>query len=168
MDKSATIYSRFLEMAVNYPDSPAVIEDDRTLTYSQLNAMADSILDKFYDRKPGYVGIVMHHGAEQIAAMLAVLKSGAAYIPAEPSLPQERIDYMMHTAGVELIITDNYCRHLKPAQREMKDRSTPDGVAYVLYTSGTSGKPKGVVVENHSVVNYAEAVSLTHLRAHET
>lgn len=157
MDKSATIYSRFLELAVNYPDSPAIIEDDRTLTYSQLNAMADSILDKFYDRKPGYVGIVMHHGAEQIATMLAVLKSGAAYIPAEPSLPQERIDYMMHTAGVELIITDNYCRHLKPAQREMKDRSTPDGVAYVLYTSGTSGKPKGVVVENHSVVNYAEA-----------
>ena len=157
MDNKRTIYSRFRDMVEKYPSAPAIIEDDRTLTFSELDAMTDAILAKFYDRRPAFVGIVMHHGAEQIAAMLAVLKSGAAYIPAEPSLPQERIDYMMQTAGVDLIITDNYCRHLKPAQHEMTDRSTPDGVAYVLYTSGTSGKPKGVVVENHSVVNYSEA-----------
>lgn len=157
MNNRRTIYSRFREMVTKYSDEPAIIEDDRTLSYSQLDAMADSILAKFYDKKPEFVGIVMSHGAEQIVAMLAVLKSGAAYVPAEPSLPQERIDYMMHTAGVGLVITDNYCRHLKAADRDMSDRSTPDGVAYVLYTSGTSGKPKGVVVENHSVVNYAEA-----------
>lgn len=152
-----TIYARFREMVNKYPELPAVIEEDRTLTYAQLDAMTDSILAKFYDRKDEYIGIVMSHGAEQIAAMLAVLKSGAAYIPAERTLPQERIDYMMHTAGVRFIITDNYCRHLKAADREMEDRSKPDGVAYVLYTSGTSGKPKGIMVENHSVVNYAEA-----------
>lgn len=156
MDRK-TIYSRFRDMVGRYPDKAAIIEDDRTLSYSQLDKMADAILAKFYDQKPATVGIVMHHGAEQIAAMLAVLKSGAAYIPAEPTLPQERIDYMMQTAGVELIITDNYCRHLVATDKPMVDRSTPDGVAYVLYTSGTSGKPKGVVVENHSVVNYAEA-----------
>ena len=154
---SNTIYSRFKDIADRNPDNPAIIEDDRTLSYSQLDIMADCILAKFYDRSPRYVGIVMSHGAEQIAAMLAVLKSGAAYIPAEPSLPQERIDYMMQTAGVGLIINDNYCRHLKATDKVMADRSTPEGVAYVLYTSGTSGKPKGVMVENHSVVNYAEA-----------
>lgn len=155
--KCKTIYSRFKEVADRTPEATAIIEDDRTVSYAQLDKMADSILAKFYDRNPEYVGIVMGHGAEQIAAMLAVLKSGAGYIPAEPSLPQERIDYMMQTAGVELIINDNYCRHLKATDRVMADRSSPDGVAYVLYTSGTSGKPKGVVVENHSVVNYAEA-----------
>ena len=157
MNSKRTIYSRFREIVEKYPDSPAIIEDERTLTYSELDEMVDSILSKFYNRREAFIGIVMHHGAEQIAAMLAILKSGAAYIPAEPFLPQERIDYMMNTAGVNLIITDSFCRHLKPAKEEMADRSTPDGVAYVLYTSGTSGKPKGVVVENHSVVNYSEA-----------
>ena len=157
MNSKRTIYSRFREIVDKYPDSPAIIEDERTLTYSELDEMVDSILSKFYNRREAFIGIVMHHCAEQIAAMLAILKSGAAYIPAEPLLPQERIDYMMNTAGVNLIITDSFCRHLKPAKEKMADRSTPDGVAYVLYTSGTSGKPKGVVVENHSVVNYSEA-----------
>lgn len=152
-----TIYSFFKEKADRYPENPAIIEDDRTLTFSQLDGMVGAIATKFYDRQPKSVGIVMHHGAEQIAAMLAVLKSGAFYVPAEPSLPQERIDYMMQTAGVDFIINDNFCKHLKPADRIMTDRSEPDGLAYVLYTSGTSGKPKGVSVENHSVVNYCEA-----------
>ncbi len=94
-----TIYSHFKEMVDKYPDNLAIVEDGRSLTYSQLDAMVDSILAKFYDKQPSFVGIVMQHGAHQIAAMLAVLKSGAAYVPAEPFLPKDRIDYMMKTAG---------------------------------------------------------------------
>ena len=152
-----TIYSYFKEIVSKYPENNAIIEEDRTLSFKDLDEMVDAICVKFYDRKPKSVGIVMHHGAEQIAAMLAVLKSGAFYVPAEPSLPQERIDYMMQTAGVDFIIKDNYCKHLKHTDKEMEDCSEPVGLAYVLYTSGTSGKPKGVSVENHSVVNYCEA-----------
>lgn len=154
---SRTIYSRFREVVSDRPEAPAIIEDDRTLSYAQLDGLADRIMARFYAAKPEFIGIVMSHGAEQIAAMLAVLKSGAGYIPAEPSLPAERIRYMMHTAGADLVITDDYCRDLPEAPTAMPDRSRPDGVAYVLYTSGTSGRPKGVVVENHSVVNYTEA-----------
>lgn len=152
-----TIYSCFKAQVDLHPDAPAILEDGRTLTYSELDSMVDAITAKFYDEAPKFVGIVMRHGAEQIAAMLAVLKSGAAYVPAESFLPKDRIDYMMKTAGVKLVITDDYCENLLPATKKYEDRSTPHGVAYILYTSGTTGKPKGVIQENHSVVNYCEA-----------
>lgn len=155
--KGETIYQTFRKQVERHPDNPAVIEEGRTISYAGLDSMCDAIAEKFHDSAPGHIGIVMNHGAEQIAAMLAVLKSGSAYVPAEPFLPQERIDYMMRTADVSLIITDNYCRHLKQPAQALPDRSRPDGLAYILYTSGTSGKPKGVEIENHSVVNYAEA-----------
>lgn len=151
-----TIYSRFSHWVACQQDAPAVAEDGRAVSYRQLDRMANAIMSKFYGKEYQAVGIVMTHSIEMMAAILAVLKSGAAYVPAEPSLPQERIDYMMSTAGVEFVITDEYCRDL-PDAGPHPDRSNPDGVAYILYTSGTSGRPKGVVVENHSVVNYAEA-----------
>lgn len=155
MDKR-TIYTRFHQWASVHPESIAVAEDGRSATYRELDMMADAIMSKFYTKRYSAVGIVMRHSIEMIAAMLAVVKSGAAYVPAEPSLPRKRIDYMMHAAGTEFIITDAYCRNL-PAPQPLADRSVPEGVAYILYTSGTSGRPKGVMVENHSVVNYAEA-----------
>lgn len=151
-----TIYSRFNDRVRLHPDARAVTEDGRAVTYRELDGMADAIMAKFYHRNYSAVGLVMSHGIDMIAAMLAILKSGAAYVPAEPSLPSDRIDYMMLDAGVEFIITDDFCREAAPSP-VLPDRSVPDGAAYVLYTSGTSGRPKGVVVENHSVVNYAEA-----------
>ena len=152
-----TIYGRFRKWVTCQPDAVAVTEDGRTVTYGELDNMANAIMSKFYGDKYMNIGIVMSHSAEMIAAMLAVLKSGAAYVPAEPSLPAERIDYMMREAGVGLVITDDYCRDLPPQAEPLTDRSEADGVAYILYTSGTSGRPKGVMVENRNVVNYAEA-----------
>lgn len=154
--KNNTIYSRFAQCVKQSPDAKAIIEEERSVTYRELDCIADRILARFADSRYPCVGIVMNHGIEMIAAMLAVLKSGAAYVPAEPTLPKDRIDYMMKSASVTLVITDDYCRNLPPASHT-PDRSTPDGIAYILYTSGTTGKPKGVMVENRSVVNYAEA-----------
>ncbi len=151
-----TIYGRFSRCVARQPDALAIVEDGRSVTYKELDLLTDRIVSKFYAERYSCVGIVMSHGIEMIAAILAVLKSGAAYVPAEPSLPQARIDYMMSTAGVKLVITDDYCRKL-PVAELLPDRSVPYGVAYILYTSGTTGKPKGVVIENHSVVNYADA-----------
>lgn len=157
MEKTRTIYGKFKEVADKYPQSPAIIQDDLTLSFSELDKLVDRILSKFETENNKFIGIVMNHGALQVAAMLAVLKSGAAYIPAEPFLPKQRIDYMMKNAGVNLIIDDKFCENLPPDTEKLENKSTPDGIAYVLYTSGTTGKPKGVMIENHSVVNYAEA-----------
>lgn len=125
-----TIYSRFSRWVKLRPDAVAVIEDGRSMTYRELDIMANSIMSKFCANEYKAVGIVMIHSAEMIAAMLAVLKSGAAYVPAEPTLPRQRIDYMMRTAGVGFMITDDYCRDL-PEAPPLSDRSTHGGVAYL-------------------------------------
>lgn len=152
-----TVYGRFRKQVVANPGALAIVEDGRSVTYRELDRMVDSILATFQGRRYDFIGIVMSHGIEMIAAMFAVLKSGAAYIPAEKSLPDARKEYMMETAGVKLVIDDDYCKNLTRVSERLPDFSTPDGLAYVLYTSGTTGRPKGVEVENHSVVNYAEA-----------
>lgn len=151
-----TIYSCFARWVRQNPDAPAVIEENRTVSYRELDELTDRVLGKFADKSYSFIGIVMSHGIEMIAAMLAVLKSGAAYVPAEPTLPKKRIDYMMARAGVSFVITDGYFTGL-PQAESFADRSTSGSPVYVLYTSGTTGKPKGVVVRNSSVVNYAEA-----------
>lgn len=152
-----TIYSRFKAQVERRPDAVAIVDDRRNLTYAQLDDLADSIYWKFHKESHRFIGIEMSHSPEMIAAILAVLKSGAAYIPAEPSLPDERKKYMFESAGVKLVITDDYCRNLTKAGGKLVDKSKPNSPAYVLYTSGTTGRPKGVVVKNSNVVNYAEA-----------
>jgi len=99
-----TIYQRFSHWVKRRPQAIAVTEDGRKATYGELDRMANAIMTKFYAYSLSTVGIVMSHGIEMIAAMLAVLKSGAAYVPAEPSLPKERIDYMMQAAGAGLFV----------------------------------------------------------------
>jgi amino acid adenylation domain len=155
--KDNTIYSKFKSVAERQPDATAIIEDGRSFTYKDLDNLVDAIMSRFIGERHSFIGITMTHSAEMVAAMLAVLKSGAAYIPAELFLPQDRIDYMMRSAGVGLVITDEYCRNLNPTTRGYIDNSAPDGIAYCLFTSGTTGRPKGVLVENESVVRYAEA-----------
>lgn len=142
MENTITIYGKFNEWVRRQPEATAIVEDGRAVTYSELDELANSIMAKFQSCHYEFVGIVMSHGIEMVAAMLAVLKSGAAYVPAEPALPTERIGYMMRTAGVKLVITDEYCRHLSDAA-PFPDASRPDGVAYVLYTSGTTPQGRG-------------------------
>ena len=89
-----TVYSLFRSVVCRQPDAPAVLENDRTLTFAELSAMTDMIADSFPDDIHA-VGIVMTHRAEMVASILAVLKSGAAYIPAEPDFPAGRIRTMM-------------------------------------------------------------------------
>ena len=84
-----SIYSEFKKIVLSSPDEIAVKDDLRTLTFAELEALVDTIAAGFPVRNPAFVGIVMDHGVEMIASILAVLKTGAAYVPAEPSFPIE-------------------------------------------------------------------------------
>lgn len=155
-----TLYGRFREWVLKSPDAPAIVEQDRTLSYKDLDLMTDCICYRLPCDLAAPVGIVMSHRAEMVAAMFAVLKRGLPYVAAEPSLPHSRLEYMMEDSAVSFVITDDFCDVAKGGRRlsaSLPDRSASAGLAYILYTSGTTGKPKGVVVENRNVVNYAEA-----------
>ena len=167
-----TIYSLFERIAANRWEETAIIENSRTMTFGELSNLVDMIAGSF-PREVRSVGIVMNHRAEMIASMLAVLKCGARYVPAEPSFPAGRIRYMMEEAEVDFILTEKenagkldgfpirltdceICGLETPAS-ERTETPNPELPAYVLYTSGTTGRPKGVCVTNRNVCHYVRA-----------
>ncbi len=164
-----TIYSLLIEQIKQRPNKICILDENRALTGKDFIALIDTIGIKIPDRV-SKVGIMMEHSVEMIAAIFAVLKKGAAYVPVEPFFPQERIAFMMQNAGVNLVLTNEI--HINKlsglpyltidqglkitnVQRERKDR--PEDLAYVLYTSGSTGKPKGVSVRNENVCHYIRA-----------
>lgn len=167
-----TIYSLFRQQVEQHHDELAVMDDHRQLSFRQLDQLVDTIASKFLCNRPSFIGIVMDHNVEFIASILAALKVGAAYVPAEPGFPVERIRYMMKECDVDFIIThEKYAARINSGFRKLlieeglemrddvqiDDMSQPDGMAYVLYTSGTSGEPKGVKVLNRNVCHYVRA-----------
>ncbi len=169
-----TIYSMFKYIVKKYPNKKAIIENNRTLTFSELSTLTDIIASSF-PKKIKSVGIIMSHRAEMIASIFAVLKCGAQYVPAEPSFPIGRIRYMMDEAKVDFIITDKeyadklngFELHITDCEicgietplSEIEEIQNPESPAYVLYTSGTTGRPKGVCVRNKNVCHYIRAFS---------
>jgi len=167
-----TIYSLFENTVSMHKNETAIIENNRTMTFEELSNLVDIIAGSF-PKEVNSIGIVMSHRAEMIASMLAALKCGAMYVPAEPTFPTGRIHYMMEEANVDFILTEKtYTNKLEGFElrltdceicgmetpiSERKNIQNPMQPAYVLYTSGTTGRPKGVCVTNRNVCHYIRA-----------
>jgi amino acid adenylation domain-containing protein len=171
MRRNPSVYACFREQVDRFPDHRAVFDSESSLTYRQLDRLAGSLSGEFPD-KVSFIGVVMDHGPEMIASILAVLRAGAAYVPAEPDFPTERIRHMMKECDVNFILTQRkYADRLRDFRLVFVERdnersagkSTPEkqvdphSLAYVLYTSGSTGVPKGVAVEHRNVCHYVQA-----------
>lgn len=169
--KQVTITEAFAAQVAKTPHKIVLRDENRALSYSELDKLANSVA-AMLPPNPQFVGLVMDHGVEMIAAILGILKAGAAYVPAEPSFPPERIHYMMKQCGASAAITqhqyegvfENTPTILVERGFEINEDAqspdvevAPDSLAYVLYTSGTTGYPKGVAVEHRNVCHYVRA-----------
>lgn len=159
------------------PDAPAVIASGRTLSYAELDRVANQVarLLRRADVQPNQlVGVVMRKGWEQIAAVLGVLRAGAAYLPVDAGQPPARIARLLLRGEVRVVLTqsdvDSATERLAGVERLMVDDlpdespggdsdvpvgcpAEPDDLAYVIFTSGSTGEPKGVMIEHRAALN---------------
>lgn len=157
------------------PDHPAVIAAGRTLTFGELDRIANRIarhLQTSGVERGALVAVVMEKGWEQIPAALGVLKAGAAALPIDPTVPATRLHYHLTDGRVAHVLTqetlDRTLDWPQGVSRWPVDRLdewapaddrpphvelASDDLAYVLYTSGSTGQPKGVMIEHRSIVN---------------
>ena len=163
------IYELFYEKVRQAPGALAVFDEDRGLSRAELDKLIDTIAAKI-PVSARRVGIIMTHSVEMIATVLAALKIGKAYVPAEPFFPKERIRFMMSDAEADVVITNS--AHISKAcglptiivdpgmkaeDAAVRPSARPDDPAYILYTSGSTGTPKGVAVRNRNVCHYVRA-----------
>jgi amino acid adenylation domain-containing protein len=152
----------------------AIVSSERNLTYQELCDRSNQVAHKL--RSLGatpnqLVAVVMEKGWEQIVAVMGILVAGAAYVPIDPNLPQERLQYLLDNSEARIVLTQSWlnekldlldnvvklCIDQEDLTAESKEPpkpvQTPDDLAYVIYTSGSTGLPKGVMVSHRGVVN---------------
>jgi amino acid adenylation domain-containing protein len=171
----SSIPALFEAHAARTPDAPAAVYGGASLTYGALNERANRLAHHLVRLGVGpeaRVGICLERGVELIVAMLAVLKSGAAYVPLEADYPAERLAFMLADAGVGALLTQESLRAALPLRDGIPLVSVdgdaaaiaaepawnpgipvgPRSLAHVIYTSGSTGTPKGAGVEHRNVV----------------
>ncbi len=177
--ENALIHALFEEQAARIPQSVAVLEGYRSVSFAQLNNRANQIAHLLLElglQPDDLVAVCMERGVDYVAGTLAVLKAGGAYVPLDPSYPIDRLSFMLADARPRLVLTQRTLMNLLsyPHARvvavdedarnpvSMLDSENissarigirPDNLAYVIYTSGSTGRPKGAMNEHRGMVN---------------
>lgn len=154
------------------PDAIALVAaDGERLTYSELGARANRLARALRGMgvEPGdRVALLAPRSVEAYVGLLAVVVAGGAYVPIDPSYPQDRVRYMLEDSGARVVLTHgpvaelhaatgtpviDLAAHRPETDAPLSPAASPDDLAYVIYTSGSTGRPKGVMIEHRSVVN---------------
>ncbi len=162
--------------AAKTPDAVAIVLDDAQLTYGALNARANRLAGKLRACGAGpdqLVGLAVERSLDMAVGLLAILKSGAGYVPLDPSYPQDRLSYMLADSGLKLLLIEDALRDRLPVPASVHTLNLSDGLegfsvadlphtvtaqnlAYVIYTSGSTGQPKGVAISHGALSEFCE------------
>ena len=167
------------------PDAPALLAGAEVLSYAELNRRANRLAHRLLAigvRLESRVGIYAGRCGDFVTGMLAVLKAGGAYVPLDPAYPEERIAHMCEDSGLVAVLTTDALQDALPVSNLVRIvlldaphppgqdhdpavASGPDALAYVMYTSGSTGLPKGVMVTHRNVVHLARNGAVAELGA---
>ncbi|MEO6184974.1 MAG: MupA/Atu3671 family FMN-dependent luciferase-like monooxygenase [Steroidobacteraceae bacterium] len=172
------VHEQFEAQVVKRPLHRACTFDGESLTYAQLNAAANRLARRLQTLSVGrgsLVGVHVPRSLEMLVALLAIQKTGAAYLPLDPTYPPDRLAYMVGDAGVSVVLSRSDVPFSLDVAHDLKlDRLVDElaafsdanldvpgdtaDLAYVMYTSGSTGKPKGVMVEHRNVTNFFDGI----------
>ncbi|ORW09560.1 non-ribosomal peptide synthetase [Mycobacterium kyorinense] len=165
----STLVAMLESVAAATPDAVALVSDDAELTYAELHRRANRLARWLIGKGIGtedVIGLRLATSIEFIVAVLGVHKAGAAYLPIDPSYPQDRIDYLITDTRPRMVIgrqqldaAETVAAHLPDATVTDAERVRPlhpDNLAYVIYTSGSTGRPKGVAVSHRAIAEHVD------------
>ncbi|AUS81136.1 hypothetical protein C1701_25470 [Actinoalloteichus sp. AHMU CJ021] len=180
---SPSLIDRIFAQALRTPDSVAVTDSERSLSYAELTVRVEQLAADLRDRgvsSETRVGVCLTRSVDLVVALLAVLRAGGAYVPLDPAYPTDRITYVVADSGTRMVITENAVAGRIPPATDvvvLDDARTsvalaartgsvvadvPDGsAAYVIYTSGSTGLPKGVVVDRAAMAGLVDWAATT-------
>ncbi len=169
---TSCIHELFEQQVARTPAAPAIIFNQQTLTYSEVNSRANQLAQHLRRLGVGpevLVGVLLERSPLLVVGLLGILKAGGAYVPLDPAYPAERLRFMLEDAAASLIVTQRNLQAMIPASKEKticldewesishetpeppQAGTTAENLAYVIYTSGSTGKPKGVAIQHGSV-----------------
>lgn len=176
-----TIGALFASVASRSPGKTAIIQQERKISYHEVLSRASTLARDLGNLPAGTpVGIVTSGSLEVIVGLVGILLAGGAYVPVDPALPQERIDFLVKDAGISVLVADRKIRVAAGNYRIVyvpceggasgdlgRPLATPSDPAYILYTSGSTGQPKGVVIPHRAVIRLVRGADYMDFRTDE-
>ena len=166
--------SYFMEAVYARPDNEAVVAGNNSISYRELDLQSDRLARHLLDcgmEKNSFIGVSMGRRAEIVAAILAIWKAGCIYVPVDPDFPEDRVRFIVSHSKMSAVLRwghggndfgsrvqhidiSSVCQDVgKDALPPLRPSATPRDVAYVFYTSGSTGSPKGVTIVHRSLCN---------------
>jgi len=145
------IHEMLEETAKRYPQNIAVKHGDETITFEELNEQSTKLATFFYEhevKEGDRIALITEKSIESVIYIFGILKAGAMYVPIDPLIPIERLEYILKDCNVDIGLTSS-----KIIEKDKNVRVSEDASAYIMYTSGSTGEPKGVEIYHHSVTN---------------